>query len=760
MNHKKIIILFIATIIVIGIAASLYIFLDKKKEDKYISNALAYKMLTLLDMDKDNLSSQGKVWYDKYIEYMKAVGINTKKPLKNLTWETIKEYLKIKEIDLQAVYEATGLEAAGKKDDDKIFRTDFCSLYSYLAALDENDGVKIKEMSIVGTPSNYEKAEKWQAFTTLGTYYFEGLTMDKYIDCTIKAYVRNNEIIYVLLKTSDDVVYKNVWLENGENNTLTAYVGKMKRIFNTNTLEKNFSQTIGDIYMENGEIVRIVLKKDTIDGKVLMVGEDTIEIENYGVLTLDEDFHTYKNYGVFEEVAADRIMVGYNLTDFIISDNKICAAVINETLTADKIRVLIMSTGFTSLFHERISLTATGNFTIRNDVNEQTYSANEIVDIFQGSEWLGNGRIIIETVNDSDKIQLLSLQRASGNPSYRGRMEITEGNQGLLLVNDISIEEYLYAVVPSEMPDRYGVEALKVQAVCARSYAYRQLLNNTYAKYGAHVDDSVNFQVYNNSGEKANSTEAVRETYGQVVSYNGDVVTTYYYSTSCGHSSDTSAWGSNPENYGYLKSKDIDSQGGYSDLSDEDAFRDYINSIDEDDYDYGYGYYRWNVELTIDELSEGINENIYSRYCATPSKIRILKNGIWVSEEIRTVGEVQKIQVEKRNTGGAIISLIIYGSEATVKIENELNVRYIINPMGKEISLWGGNGKTSYMLPSAYVDITGTENGYMFKGGGCGHGIGMSQNAACEMVKRGMTYDKIIEFFYEGTTLTDVYQNE
>ena len=61
---------------------------------------------------------------------------------------------------------------------------------------------------------------------------------------------------------------------------------------------------------------------------------------------------------------------------------------------------------------------------------------------------------------------------------------------GLLIVNELPLEEYLYAVIPSEMPTYYGLEPLKVQAVCARSYAYKHLVANNLSKYGAHVDDS------------------------------------------------------------------------------------------------------------------------------------------------------------------------------------------------------------------------------------------------------------------------------
>ena len=67
------------------------------------------------------------------------------------------------------------------------------------------------------------------------------------------------------------------------------------------------------------------------------------------------------------------------------------------------------------------------------------------------------------------------------------------------------------------MPVSYEKEALKAQAVCARTYAYRQIQGNSYKEYGAHVDDSTRFQVYNNLETSQASDAAVTETYGKVL---------------------------------------------------------------------------------------------------------------------------------------------------------------------------------------------------------------------------------------------------
>ena len=75
-------------------------------------------------------------------------------------------------------------------------------------------------------------------------------------------------------------------------------------------------------------------------------------------------------------------------------------------------------------------------------------------------------------------------------PSYRGHIELLRTADGIAVVNELPLEEYLYSVVPSEMPASYPLEALKAQAICARTYAYGHMLRAGYPRYGAHVDDS------------------------------------------------------------------------------------------------------------------------------------------------------------------------------------------------------------------------------------------------------------------------------
>ena len=747
----------------------IFVFVDRN-EKKYISYARASKMLALLEADKttvnmlekDNNIETENGWYIKYINYMVCMGYLDGKNIKYydaFTYGDLTNYLKKKEIDLSLIENALDIRFDNYKKKEKVTDSSFKKIYEFLvAAYGSKDGVHIEELLIAGTPSTVEGAGKWQAFTDKGSYGFEGLNIEQYTDCRIQAFVREKEILSVIMKVSDDIVYENVYLEKGRGTELITYIYGTKRKIEVGTLSSDFENCLGDVKMKNGNVTAVLLKEDVISGKVLMLDDEKVEIEGYGNLQLDENFHIYRTLGIVEEVGKENVMIGYSNTRCIVAGKKVCGAIISEALVADNIRVMVMTTGFTSLFHQRVSVKGTGDYLVRYGDVVETHKADEIVDLYPESGYLDLGRVIIEPLNEDDKITILNVEKAYGNPSYRGNIEIANYDEGLVIINDVAIEQYLYAVVPSEMPVRFGVEALKVQAVCARSYAYKQLLNSSYGRYGAHVDDSVNFQVYNNVEEKPDSIQAVKETHGQVEAYNGVPITTYYYSTSCGHTSDISVWSGNPDGAPYLKSKEVNSEGICTDLSGEEEFRNFITKVNENDYDYGFGYYRWSIDISMEDLSESINENLYGRYCANKSNILVKEGDIWVSKEIRNIGLLTDIIIVKRTTGGALSEIILKGTQAEILVKNELNIRYLLCPRNNPITLLKGDTTTFYILPSAYCIFDRTETGYHITGGGYGHGIGMSQNAVSNMVGAGMHYDEILKFFYEGSEIINVYE--
>ncbi len=116
-----------------------------------------------------------------------------------------------------------------------------------------------------------------------------------------------------------------------------------------------------------------------------------------------------------------------------------------------------------------------------------------------------------------------------GSRRYRGLLRLEDdGRGGVRVVNRVSIEDYLRGVLPGEMPDRFGLEALKAQAVAARSYALAEAAQRGWL----HPD--VRSQVYKGrDAETWLASEAVRQTAGQVLTHEGRVIPAWFQST-CG----------------------------------------------------------------------------------------------------------------------------------------------------------------------------------------------------------------------------------
>lgn len=142
--------------------------------------------------------------------------------------------------------------------------------------------------------------------------------------------------------------------------------------------------------------------------------------------------------------------------------------------------------------------------------------------------------------------------------SFRGGIELRKKPNGLLLViNELDLEDYLKGVVGAEMPYEWEFEALKAQAVASRSYAFYQKENAGKRPY--HILATVNSQVYiGKSGERESAVRAVRETTGQVLSYEGRVIEAFYHS-SCGGQTESALelWGIDEP---YLRGVDCECQ--------------------------------------------------------------------------------------------------------------------------------------------------------------------------------------------------------
>lgn len=375
------------------------------------------------------------------------------------------------------------------------------------------------------------------------------------------------------------------------------------------------------------------------------------------------------------------------------------------------IRVLLMSDGFRNEVHPKVSLWAESGLIIERADGKKEIIDSGKMEFKPDDECFAEGLVRI-WAKDGGDIQVLSLKRGCGHPLYGGVLELHSTAEGIAVINELSVETYLCRVVPSEMPASYELEALKAQAVCARSYAYRQMRDYAYPEYEAHVNDSTAYQVYGNSSAQETSNRAVRETKGEVVQYQGEVAVTYYYSTSCGRTADLEAWGSASENkWGYLQSVEVED--------------------DEGDYERKLPWYRWEAKIPISTLSDLVGLNLG-----------------------KDLGVLKNIEILETGSGGIVLKLKIVGEKGSETIETENKIRKVLGGEGYQIQKQDGSKvASSELLPSAFFTIKKSEDQFVISGGGYGHGIGMSQNGANEMAKKGKDYVEILQMFYTGIQL-------
>ncbi len=336
-------------------------------------------------------------------------------------------------------------------------------------------------------------------------------------------------------------------------------------------------------------------------------------------------------------------------------------------------------------------------------------------------------------------------------------------------MNELLLEEYLYSVVPSEMPASYPLEALKAQAVCARTYAYRHMLHSGIAGFGAHVDDSAGYQVYNNIAENAQTTKAVKETSGSLLYYGEELCGSYYYSTSCGFGTDTGIWKSgSDEDTSYLQAKRI-GEGETGDMgrevTGEEEFEAFISETHPSDYESGEAWYRWNYE-SREADGKRLLSAMKARYEVNEKLVLTLnEEGDFESRPVSKLGQIKDISVVKRGNGGVADELLIEGTENTFKVISEHNIRYVLNNgVSKVVRQDGSEVASPSLLPSGYFSIATSKEddivvGYTLTGGGYGHGVGMSQNGAKEMAKKGFGSNEILTFFYQSCEVRNIYSH-
>lgn len=417
------------------------------------------------------------------------------------------------------------------------------------------------------------------------------------------------------------------------------------------------------------------------------------------------------------------------------------------------VRVGITDNNFQNVLRQNVVLYGTSECDICDKQTHRTLlhvNADTDINIKNGVTGLevvvgNNGATLRDfvIVCPSGLLGVRGLKRKGVPAVYHGAFEVVQkpDHKGFYVVNLVEVEEYLKGVVPNEMPVRFGLEALKAQAVAARNYV---LTPRTQAYDEFNVVDSVASQVYFGANTEADlATRAVMETDGIVALYNHDLILTLYSSTAGGYTESYAYAFSDPTTKAfptigkpYLVA--VPDKEEFPTLEEEDkASNFYTQKVPS--YDIESPYYRWKKEWAVGEL-----ENILKKTLIAQSKTGFVSPAFKEGDDL---GRIKDIKVMKRGASGKVIELELLTSKGCYRISKELVIRRVFQ-------------KDNISLPSANVvfekklDNYGNVTDITAFGGGFGHGVGMSQFGAGYMAtKLNQPYYNILRHYYTGISL-------
>ena len=330
---------------------------------------------------------------------------------------------------------------------------------------------------------------------------------------------------------------------------------------------------------------------------------------------------------------------------------------------------------------------------------------------------------------------------------FRGGARIIKRKNGLTVINDVSLEDYVTSVISSEMSASCPLELLKAHAVISRSWMWYPKTQPSPSVapppggkgheilkwYGreAHPDFDVcaddhcqRYQGITKAFSPA-ASEAVKATAGEMLLYNGNVCDARF-SKCCGGLTEQyeTAW--EDVHIPYLVSfydgaSGLSPQGAeewirssppaYCNTQDKNLLSRILPGFDQETRDF----YRWQVEYTPEELGELIQ-----------SRLAI------------DLGKITQLEALDRGPSGRIYRLKITGERGSIVVGKELEIRRALS--------------RSHLYSSAFV-VDWERDRFILRGAGWGHGVGLCQIGAAVMAEQGKGYGEILRHYYPGTEI-------
>ena len=665
----------------------------------------------------------------------------------------------------------------GKKDSDYVTKAEFEDFYERIVASATVKGLLRKDVLVLAI----SEEDKTSFFDGQDTYNAEFEIDESYEGNVLDVYMKNGKIFKINRLGDTQITLQNVWVESVTDGKCTFLYGNLEKTYPARTeegipdgavtvatsldadrqTEAGYETTgyVANLVFDYAGICKIERPQKVLRGKVISTGDTDIQVENIGGLTLADH---YKMYNVYEDAVDEEslsLLLGYSYVDMYLQDGKVGAVVINQELKSEDIRVIISNDDYSSYEMEMVQFTATSAFTVAYpDETEKTYEAGETVTITP-EDYAPDDTLTVTPDTHSGRIRLLSVTRECGNPEYDGTMELDVQDGYIYVINELSLERYLANVVANAMPSDYPDAAMQAMAICARGTAYAKLKDESYAEYHAHLDDSSLCQVYNNVAETDASIRAVKDTYGLVPTYRGTLIVPMTFNTSFGTTcTNAEIWGGDA--YSYLESNVENPDKDKIDLSDEADFEAFLT--DSDAYtiiDKDSPYYRWDITFTQEEMTDAIETVLENRKSLMAEAILVEdETGEFVSADVPELGTVTEIEVTERTVSGVVSKLVIHGSEHTISISGQSNIRAILNPVNQEIVRQDDSTVTGWTsLPSPYYYVEKTDAGFVVHGGGFGHGAGMSIYGAGVLGRQGKSYKYILRHYFSYVDFASIY---
>ena len=336
--------------------------------------------------------------------------------------------------------------------------------------------------------------------------------------------------------------------------------------------------------------------------------------------------------------------------------------------------------------------------------------------------------------------------------TYSGELMIIAQDNKIRLILNCLLEEYVVSVIKTEMPASYHLEAIKAQAVCARTYALHPRVNHQNDLCNV-CDSYLCCQAFSGWRSVENSVHkrASAETVGQILTYKNEPILALFSACAGGHTENYedcfSDWATGefpPQPLPYLRGVSESTLiGSTNQLINETALKKLWQDKNLSTDDAWSKQFHWSIHLSIDDLESKMHHTL--------SKLMTNKDfaPFILAPPSKMFGDIQSFSIDKRGIGGTAIILTVHTSKGIWQLVKELTIR----------SLFKNQNINLARLPSAKIFFNHTQDdkqqlqSLMIYGLGHGHGVGLQQVGAEGLARLKIGYRQILKHYYADTSI-------